>query len=186
MDIFVINLIATAVLYCAPIIFLRYALFKRRIKKKKALAFIVVWALIVFSGIRIYTNYKYGATSTNTYPAMFWSVINYGILADDERKENEDINADDSEENKEPGWFKSNLNKIRNLTYKSVHFFLVAYSVIITVFTIIFLCLTIRYYNEAKKAKTYSHPDYHIDSNGNIYKLEGYYSSEGELIPFNK
>lgn len=78
----------------------------------------------------------------------------------------------------------NHFEKIVNLVLepKRKHNVLKVYSVIVTILAIIFLGLSIKFYNDSQVP---TRPGYLIDLDGEMHKIEGYYSSNGVHIPFD-
>ena len=207
-----LGIIATATLYCGPNIFLRYVVFQKKISPKKALVCTLISTSIVFIGIRIFTDYMYGTVNTNANPAALWGLISYFILADTKKKNkkgNKELIADTKQQEslssvqipeaktitKEKMWIaaqlqetsewsKSMVDEVRNLISKTKHIISRVYSILVTILAIVFLCLSIKFYNDYQDAR--SPLRFYRDASGNLCRIIGYYSSTGELIPYDK
>ena len=209
MGILLLNIIATAALYCGPIIFLRYVVFQKKINKDRALKYVLISSVVVFILIRIFTDYIYGTISTNIAPAFLWGNIGYFILAGTKKKKDaEDIPAD-TERSKAPSMIQIPEKKSETTTeavpYETKHQkaapvvqslekkssqpssnkkynILLVYSIVMTILAIVFLGLSMKFY-DAYEITTTSH--YYVRMDGKVQKIIGYYSSTGELVPFD-
>lgn len=206
MGILLLNFIITAALYCGPILFLRFVVFQKKINKNRALLYVLISTIIVFIGIQVFTDYMYGTTSSNGAPAGFWGLVGYFILADTKKKKDtEDIPSKVKPSitpppaqlpEKNPETFTRDIpteakqqkvapvvqlpvKKDPHLSSDKKFNILLAYSIAITVLAIVFLGLSIKFYNDSLDGIDY----YGI--NGKIYKIKGYYTTTGELIPYN-
>lgn len=213
MGILLLDIIITATLYCGPIIFLRYVIFKKKIAKNKALLFVGIWTFIVFIGVRIFTDYMYGTTSSNGAPAGLWGMVNYFILADTKRKK-----ATKKRKETHPDRFFlflpayinikriQDAQPIRNTSLEDIEnseAHQIVYSPckqdsyfssdrkhnLLIGYSVIVTVLAIVLLGLSIKfyndSQRPSEPFYLSDIDGNLHKMVGYYSSTGEHFPFD-
>ena len=81
-----INLLFTFLLYCFPIILLKYAFIKKRVKKKTALLIIIPFGIIMFIVVRFIQFYTTGYITSSVYPVFIWCMMDYALLVENDKK----------------------------------------------------------------------------------------------------